>query len=192
MPLHGWEFVSTEDDFGEQHIRFRKSGEYAEVLTFQATATERGPSHLLRVGIDIDPAKLMGWTRPNRAYTVALNAKLVGPGLSSPMYATLLLPIVEQREISRDDSIGLVRVAYLTAGKAMPNGFSRGEYRDTLRFAPTPGDWILTIEMRTANNADQRMIKAIRNVRVQVLGPKSGKGALNTWTVVPPAAPGRI
>ncbi|MGE4601450.1 MAG: hypothetical protein AAEJ65_00940 [Planctomycetota bacterium] len=55
MPLHGWEFVSTDDDFGEQHIRFRKSGEYAEVL-IKRMPDKKGENYvtrlIVRIGVD--------------------------------------------------------------------------------------------------------------------------------------------
>ena len=168
-----------------QTVEARPSGEYAQVLTFNAVAIEKGSRHVLRVGIDVDPAQLMGWAKPNRAYTVGLDAKLDGPGLGTTQHATLYLPITEQQELSRNEQTGVVQVAYLAAGEQLPNGFKRGALRDAFRFTPLPGEYTLTVEMRTVNNADKRMIKAIRNLRIEVLGPKNGKGALSDWARVP-------
>ena len=167
-----------------QELKTRPSGTYAQVLTFRATALEPGPEHVLNVSIDVDPAKLMGWAKTNRAYTTGLAAKLVGPEGTEAKHATLYLPITEQREVGREGNV--TQVAYLAAGAPMKNGFRRGAAREAFRFSPAPGQWALTIEMRTVNNADRMMIKAIRTLHLDVLGPKDGDGALSGWTLDAP------
>ena len=55
MPIHGWEYVSAQDDFGEQQIRYRKPGEYAEVL-IQRIPDNQGQNYVtklvVRIGVD--------------------------------------------------------------------------------------------------------------------------------------------
>ncbi|MEE2889030.1 MAG: hypothetical protein VX404_01130 [Planctomycetota bacterium] len=55
MPIHGWEYVSAEDDFGEQHIRYRKAGEYADVL-IKRMPDKNGENYvtrlIVRIGVD--------------------------------------------------------------------------------------------------------------------------------------------
>lgn len=169
-----------------QTLEVRPSGVYAQVLTFTATATAKGPEHVLQVLVDIDPAKLMGWAKTNRAYTAGLSAKLVGPK-GEPRHSTLYIPITDQQEVGREGNT--VQVAFLPAGRALENGFKRGEPKEAFRVEPVPGTYTLTIEMRTVNNADQRMIKAIRNVRLEVLGPSDPAKALANWALV--AAPAK-
>ena len=166
-----------------QSLPTTPSGKYAEVLTFRATATAPGPEHVVTVAADIDPAKLMGWSKTNRAYTAGLAAKLVGPEGFAPRHATLYIPITDQQEVGREGNV--TQVAFLPAGSPMENGFRRGEPREAFRFEPTPGEWLLTIEMRTVNNADRNMLKAIRTLHIDVLGPKDGDGALTGWVQVP-------
>ena len=55
MPIHGWEYVSAEDYSSEQQIRYRKPGEYAEVL-IQRIPDGRGKNYVtklvVRIGVD--------------------------------------------------------------------------------------------------------------------------------------------
>jgi hypothetical protein len=55
MPIHGWEYVSAENDLGEQQIRYRKAGEYAEVL-IRRMPDENGHNYvtrlIVRIGVD--------------------------------------------------------------------------------------------------------------------------------------------
>ena len=55
MPIHGWEYVSAVDDFGEQHIRYRKAGEYADVL-IKRMPDKDGKNYvtrlIVRIGVD--------------------------------------------------------------------------------------------------------------------------------------------
>lgn len=55
MPIHGWEYVSAQDDFGEQQIRYRKPGEYAEVL-IKRIPDDQGQNYVtklvVRIGVD--------------------------------------------------------------------------------------------------------------------------------------------
>ena len=165
-----------------QELSVKPSGTYAEVLTFEARAAGEGPEHVLSVGIDIDPAKLMGWARNNRGYTTGLAAKLVGPD-GSTKHATLYLPVTEQQEVGRDGNT--IQVAFVPAGKQQPDGMKRVAAKEAFRLRPAPGPWTLTIEMRTANNADQLMMKAVRAVRLEVVGPDDGT-ALANWKRVAP------
>lgn len=55
MPIHGWEYVSGEDDLGGQQIRYRKAGEYAEVI-IQRIPDGQGRNYVtklvVRIGVD--------------------------------------------------------------------------------------------------------------------------------------------
>lgn len=164
-----------------QELSVKPSGTYAEVLTFEATAADGGPEHVLSIGIDIDPAKLMGWAKSNRGYTTGLAAKLVGPDLEAK-HATLYLPVTEQKEVGREGNT--IQVAFVPAGTQQSDGMKRVAAKEAFRFRPAPGTWTLTLEMRTANNADQMMMKAVRAVRLEVVGPEDGS-ALASWTPVP-------
>ncbi len=165
-----------------QTLEVRPSGTYGQVLTFTAAAPAAAAEHVVYVGVDVDPAKLMGWAKGNRPYTTSLAAKLTGPD-GTAKHATLYLPITEQQEVGREGNT--VQVAFLPAGKMLDTGFRRGELKEAFRFSPRPGTWTLTIEMRTANNADQMMIKAIRTLRLDVRTTAEAAEALAPWTVVP-------
>ncbi|MGE4613917.1 MAG: hypothetical protein AAEJ46_06245 [Planctomycetota bacterium] len=52
MPIHGWEYVSTIDDLGEQQLRYRKGDEYAEVL-IRRTPDENGQHYVTRLIVRI-------------------------------------------------------------------------------------------------------------------------------------------
>ncbi len=175
-------FVACPGPNSFSHTEVRPSGTYGEVLTFASTAPARSGEHVLYASIVVDSAKLMGWAKGNRPYTTSLAAKLTGPGVEK--HATLYLPITEQQEVGREGAT--IQVAFLPAGKMSDAGFHVGERKEAFRYRPKgPGDWTLTIEMRTANNADQMMIKAIRTLVLETEGHAESGKEMSAWKPVP-------
>jgi len=165
----------------------RPAGKNNEVLSWQASASEGGAAHLVRVSIDTDPAKLMGWSRKDVGYRALLDVSARGPA-GELLKKTVVVPITETHEIGQDGNT--IQVAYDAAGTMMDTGFRRGTALDALRFKPTPGDWELSVRVRVISGGNRRALTAIRSVRVELLSRGEGSKALASWTELPPKIEG--
>lgn len=163
----------------------RPKGRNHEVRGWTTTATESGPRHKLRLTVDLDPAKYMGWARTNIQYRVLLDVLLEGPnGLSDER--VLIIPISETHQVGEDKSRNRIRLAYGPAGKLLPNGFRRLEPFGLMSFKPTAGEYKLTIRLRVMTGANRNALWTLRHLRVDILSKEGSDGLLTNWTELPP------
>ena len=163
----------------------RPKGRNHEVRGWTATATEKGPRHKLRLTVELDPAKYMGWARTNTLYRVVLDVLIEGPnGLSEER--VLIVPVSEARQVGEDKSRNRIRLAYGPAGELMPNGFRRLEPFDLMSFSPVPGSYKLTIRLRVLPGAHRNALWTLRHLRIDVLSKDGSDGLLTDWSELPP------
>ena len=163
----------------------RPQGRNHEVRGWTTTATESGPRHKLRLTVDLDPAKYMGWARTNIQYRVLLDVLHEGPdGLSDER--VLIIPISEARQVGEDKSRNRIRLAYGPAGELLPNGFRRLEPFELMSFKPTPGEYKLTIRLRVLTGSNRNALWTLRHLRVDILSREDSEGLLTNWTELPP------
>lgn len=155
-------------------------GEEDEVLSWDATATCKGPTHLLRASIDTDPANLMGWSRTDVGYRVILDVSVAGPG--DTVRKTVFLPVTEKREVGREGDT--IKMAYDAAGTMTDSGFRRGAPLDSVRFVPLPGPHRIDVRLRIPEGGNRRALRVIRTLRVDVVGPEGSRCALTEWSRV--------
>ena len=160
-------------------------GRNHEVRGWTTTATESGPRHKVRLTVDLDPAKYMGWARTNTQYRVVLDVVLKGPnGLSDER--VLMIPVSETRKVGEDKARNRIRLAYGPAGKLLPNGFRRLEPFELMSFKPMPGQYKLTIHMRVLPGAHRNALWTLRHLRIDLLSREGSEGLLTDWTELPP------
>jgi len=160
-------------------------GRNNEVRGWTATATEAGPRHRVRLTIDLDPAKYMGWARTNVQYRVFLDVRLESPD-GEVKERNLIIPVSEARKVGEDKERNIVRIAYGPAGKQLPNGFRRLEPIKLMSFKPVPGEYKLTIRLRVAPGAHRNALWTLRFLRIDLLSREESDGLLTDWTELPP------
>ena len=160
-------------------------GRNNEVRGWTTTVTETGPRHKVRLIVDLDPAKYMGWARTNIQYRVVLDVRIEGPdGLSDERI--LIIPVSEARQVGEDKKRNTIRLAYGPAGKALANGFRRLEPFELMWFKPVPGEYKLTIRLRVMTGSNRNALWTLRFLRVELLSREGAKGLLTDWTELPP------
>lgn len=160
-------------------------GRNNEVRGWTTTATESGPRHKVRLIVDLDPAKYMGWARTNVQYRVVLDVRVEGPnGLADERI--LIIPVSEARQVGEDKKRNKIRLAYGPAGKALPNGFRRLEPFELMWFKPVPGEFKLTIRLRVMSGANRNALWTLRFLRLELVSSEGAEGLLTDWTELPP------
>ena len=160
-------------------------GRNHEVRGWTTTATESGPRHKLRLTVDLDPAKYMGWARTNIMYRVVLDVVIEGPnGLREER--VLMIPVSEARQVGEDKARNRIRLAYGPAGKLLPNGFHRLEPFDLMSFKPVPGEYKLSIHLRVLPGAHRNALWTLRHLRIDILSKEGCDGLLTDWIELPP------
>jgi len=160
-------------------------GRNNEVRGWTTTATENGPRHKVRLTVDLDPAKYMGWARTNIQYRIVLDVRLEGPN-GDAQERTLVIPVTEARQVGEDKARNRIRLAYGPAGKLLPNGFHRLEPFELMSFKPVPGVFKLTVRMRVMTGANRNALWTLRYLRVELLSSEGAAGLLTDWTELPP------
>ncbi len=163
----------------------RPAGKVDEVLSWQAHATGSGPTHAFRFGIDIDEAKMMGWSRTDQQTRVMLDVSLVGP--ETEKRAALTFALTAMQQVGEDKERNTVQMAFLPAGELMKSGFRRLPSKDAFQAKPTEGDWTLRVRMRVPHGGNTRALWTVRSVRVDVLANPEAEGVLREWIELPPA-----
>ncbi len=159
----------------------RPTGSDGETLTWTANADATGPWHLLRVGIETDAAKLMGWSRTDVGYRAILDVS-VTDAKGRTDREILIVPITEKREVGREGDT--VLMSYSAAGVMQETGFGRVPAVDAVRFKPSPGEHRIDLQIRTPSGGNRKSLKAIRSVRVEVVSRTEADGVLTDWTLV--------
>ena len=162
-------------------LETRPAGSDGEVVSWMATATTTGPWHTVRVGIDTDAAKLMGWSRTDIGYRVILDVSVTdatGRVDRKPVYA----PITEKREVGREGDT--ILMSYSAAGEMQETGFGRVTPIDAVRFKPSPGEHRIDVTIRLPDGGNRRALKVIRALRVEVVSRREAEGVLTAWDLV--------
>lgn len=162
-------------------LEARPAGSDEEVVSWEATAVAPGPWHTLRVGIDTDAARLMGWSRSDVGYRVILDVS-VTDAKGRVDRKPLVLPITEKREVGREGDT--ILMSYSAAGVMMETGFGRVTPVDAVRFKPSPGGHRIDVTIRIPSGGNRRALKVIRAVRVEVVSRVEGDGVLTEWELV--------
>ncbi|HCP48190.1 MAG TPA: hypothetical protein DIU15_19280 [Deltaproteobacteria bacterium] len=155
------------------------------MLSWAGTTTKKGPRHRIRISLDIDPAKLMGWARTSLQYRVLADVRF-HPPKGEVRTRTLVIPITEARKIGEDPNTGTIRMAHGAAGTPLENGFRRTEPMEAYSVWPKAGDHKISVRMRIEKGANRNALKTIRALRVEVLASGDGGGVLSEWTELPP------
>ncbi len=153
-------------------------GKNEEVLTWTASAAGPSSTHALRVGVELDPARMMGWTGKSVLYRTLIDVTVTGPD-GQTVSDNIVVPLTEYREVVRaGEPTG--QMTSDVAGEALSTGFYRvAPQRTKVAFKPTPGEWTISTRLRVGSGAATEPLKGIRRVQVEVLGPDAG---LTTWT----------
>ncbi len=163
----------------------RPQGRNHEVRGWVTTATTSGPRHKVRLTVELDPAKYMGWARTNTAYRVVLDVVLEGPG-EFREERVLMIPVSELRQVGEDKSRNRLRMAYEPAGTLLSSGFRRLEPFDLMSFKPEAGEYRLTIRLRVLPGANRNALWTLRTLRVELLSSTDQEGLLSDWEELPP------
>lgn len=152
-------------------------GKNEEVLTWTTTAEHPSSTHAVRVGLELDPARLMGWTGRSVMTRTLADVTITGPD-GETVSDSIVLPITELREIiSAGQPTG--KQTYDVAGEPLASGFYRVEPIYTkVHFKAPPGAWTLDVRLRVGSGAATEPLKGIRRVLVDVRGPSNG---LTNW-----------
>jgi hypothetical protein len=148
-----------------------------EVVSWETTAQSKGPVHLVRVGYDTDPARLMGWSRTDVGYNALLDVSVTGP--EGTVSETLLMPLTEKRQVGQEGNTMLM--AFGAAGIMQETGFRRVASVDAVRFKPVPGDHRIDVRLRVHTGGNRKSLKVLRTLRVEVVTRPDADGALTTW-----------
>lgn len=162
-------------------LETRPSGSDEEVVSWTVVADESGPWHTLKVGIDTDAAKLMGWSRTDVGYRVILDVSVTDAKGRVDRKA-LILPITEKREVGREGDT--ILMSYSAAGVMQDTGFGRVPAVDAVRFKPSPGEHRIDVEIRKPSGGNRRALKVIRTLRVEIVSRTEADGVLTDWTLV--------
>lgn len=165
-------------------LEVRPAGKVGEILSWTSTALEKGPRHRIRLSVDVDPAKLMGWARTSLQYRVLADVRFHPPE-GEVRTRTLVVPITEARKIGEDPKTGTIRLAHRAAGTLLENGFRRTEPIEAYSVWPKAGHQKISVRMRIEKGANRNALKAIRSVRVEVLARGDGGGVLGEWAQQP-------
>jgi len=165
-------------------LEVRPAGKVGEVLGWTAMATRNGPRHRIRISVDIDPAKLLGWARTSLQYRVLADVRF-HPSEGEVRTRTLVVPITEARKIGEDPKTGAIRMAHSAAGRVLENGFRRTEPIEAYSVWPKAGNQKISVRMRIEKGANRNALKAVRALRVEVLARGDGGGVLREWTELP-------
>ena len=162
-------------------LETRPAGTDGEVVTWISTTDRSGPWHTLRVGIDTDAAKLMGWSRTDVGYRAILDVSVTDA--KGKLYRKpLVVNITERKEVGREGNT--VLVSYSAAGVMQETGFGRVPAVDAVRFKPSPGEHRIDVTIRTPSGGNRKSLKAIRAVRVEVVSRTEADGVLTAWDLV--------
>ncbi len=166
----------------------RPTGVEDELLSWTSDGHGAGPRHTVMLGVDIDEAQLMGWARTDRPYGALLFVTLTLPA-GTEQYASVRVPVTEQRQLSEDKEANTVQIAYLAAGDMQPSGFRRVPIQRAVSFKPSVGPHSLSVRLRVPPGGEKKALRGIRTVRVEMQSREGADGLLTAWTAEAPQLP---
>lgn len=166
----------------------RTSGQNKETFQWQLEDTQARGKHQLFVGLEHDPAKLLGWSTGARTYRAIVKVSLQGPE-GPAQEASLFVPITELKPVGESVDGQTEFLAPQVSGEAQSNGMYLTEPIWAFSFPASPGLWTLNATLMAPPNTDRRGLQVIRSLRIESRSRADGAKRLTGWKRIasPPA-----
>jgi len=166
------------------HLEVGTTGVNKEAFRWKLEDSEARGKHQLFVGLENDPAKLMGLDAGARTYRAAVSLRLEKPS-GDAIEKMLALPISEMRPTGESVDGRTSFIAPQVSGEPQPNGMFRTEPIWAFSFDATPGDWVLEASLMAPYNTDRRGLRVIRKLLIETRSRSHSGAELTGWELVP-------
>jgi hypothetical protein len=166
------------------HLEVSTSGVNKERFRWKLVDSEARGKHQVFVGLENDPAKLMGLDAGARTYRAAISLRLEGPDQEA-IEKMLAIPISEMKSTGESADGRTSFIAPQVSGDPQPNGMFRTEPLWAFSFDASPGDWVLEASLMAPYNTDRRGLRVIRQLLIETRSRSHGGAELTGWEITP-------
>jgi len=161
-------------------LEVRTSGQNKESFEWKLNDSQARGKHQVFVGLENDPAKLMGWSSGARTYRAIVKLSLDGPDGAS-QEASLFVPITELKPAGESVSGQTEFLAPQVSGLPQPNGMYFTEPVWAFSFPASAGAWTLKATLMAPPNSDRRGLQVVRGLRIETRSRADGETQLTGW-----------